>query len=70
MFDAAYEFPPRNSFKNNRVSMKKTLIYSELLYISNHLNETNTNFQKFPFFRGSMVEWDNSPRIKNFELFE
>ena len=70
LFDAAYEFPPRNSFKNNRVSMKKTLIYSELLYISNHLNETNTNFQKFPFFRGSMVEWDNSPRIKNFELFE
>ena len=70
LFDAAYEFPPRHCFLNNRVAIKKTLIYSELLYKSNLLNETNTNYQKFPFFRGSMVEWDNSPRIKNFELFE
>ena len=70
LFDAAYEFPPRHSFQNNRVAIKKTLIYSELLYKNNLFNETNTNFQKFPFFRGSMVEWDNSPRIKNFELFE
>ena len=70
LFNASYEFPPRNSFQNNRILIKKTLIYSELLYKSKHLDETTMNLKKFPFFRGSMVEWDNCPRINNCEIFD
>jgi len=70
LFNASYEFPPRNSFENNRIPEKKTLIYSELIYKSSLLNETSLNLKKFPFFRGSMVEWDNSPRIQNYEIFD
>jgi len=70
LFDASYEFPPRNSFQNNRILNKKTLIYSELLYKSKDFNDTNINLQKFPYFRGSMVEWDNCARINNCEIFD
>ena len=70
LFNASYEFPPRNSFQNNRILNKRTLIYSEILYQTNFLNVTDANFTKFPFFRGSLVEWDNCPRIKNCEIFD
>ena len=70
LFDGAYEFPPRNSFGNHRIPKKNTLIYSELLYKSRDLNETNLDLQKLYFYRGSMLEWDNCPRMKNCEIFE
>ena len=70
LFDATYEFPPRNSFQNHRIPNKRTFIYSELLYKSMNFNEKNTNFEKLPFFRGSMVEWDNCPRMNNCEIFD
>ena len=70
LFDGAYEFPPRNSFENLRIPNKRTLIYSELLYKSSSLNETKIDSKRFLFFRGSMVEWDNSARTKNCEIFE
>ena len=41
LFDASYEFPPRNSFLNQMILNKKTLIYSELLYKSKDFNDTN-----------------------------
>ena len=70
LFNASYEFPPRNSFQNNRILNKNTLIYSELLYKSKNFNDSNISFGSFPFFRGSMVEWDNCPRIINCEVFD
>ena len=70
LFNASYEFPPRNSFQNNRILNKNTLIYSELLYKSKNFNDSNISFKSFPFFRGSMVEWDNCPRIINCEVFD
>jgi hypothetical protein len=70
LFDAAYEFPPRNSFHNHRIPDKKTLIYPELLYKSKNLDESNFNLQNLFFFRGSMVEWDNCPRMNNCEIFD
>ena len=70
LFNASYEFPPRNSFQNNRILKKNTLIYTELLYKSYDFDETNMNYKKFPYFRGTMVEWDNSPRISKCEIFE
>ena len=70
LFDAAYEFPPRNSFHNHRIPGKKTLIYSELLYKSKNLNESNFNLHKLLFFRGSMIEWDNCPRMNTCEIFD
>ena len=70
LFDGAYEFPPRNSFENLRIPNKRTLLYSELLYKSSLFNETRINFKNFSFFRGTMVEWDNSARTINHEIFE
>ena len=70
LFNASYEFPPRNSFQNHRILNKKTLIYSELLYKSKDFNDTNINLEKFPYFRGSMVEWDNCARINNCYIFD
>lgn len=70
LFDATYEFPPRNSFQNHRIPNKRTFIYSELLYKSMNFNEKNANFKKLLFFRGSMVEWDNCPRMNNCEIFD
>ena len=70
LFDGAYEFPPRNSFENLRIPNKNTLIYSEVLYKSIFMDGTNINPKTFTFFRGAMVEWDNSPRTRNSDIFE
>ena len=70
LFDATYEFPPRNSFQNNRIPNKRTFIYSELLYKSLSLNILNADFKKLPFFRGAMIEWDNCPRMNKCEIFD
>ena len=70
LFDAAYEFPPRNSFRNHRIRNKRTFIYSELLYKSRDLKVSDANPQKLLFFRGSMLEWDNCPRIKSCAIFD
>ena len=70
LFDGYYEFPPRNSLLNNRILKKGTFIYSELLYKSRDLNETNLNLGKFPFFRGTMIEWDNCPRKIDCVVFD
>ena len=70
LFDAFYEFPPRYSFTNHRILKKGTYIYSELLYKCRDLNETNLNLEKFPFFRGTMIEWDNCPRKNNCAIFD
>ena len=70
LFNAAYEFPPRNSFHKNRIPNKKTFIYTQLIYNSQNFDENNANFKQLPFFRGSMVEWDNCPRTNNCEIFD
>ena len=70
LFNATYEFPPRNSFQNHRIPNKKTFIYSELLYKSLYLDETKADFNLLPFFRGSMLEWDNCPRMNKCEIFD
>ena len=55
IFDAAYDFPPRNIFKY----IKNHNFYNFLIYKNkNFINLTN----EFPVFRGSMLEWDNTPR--------
>ena len=54
--DAAYDFPPRNIFKYFKYNDYN---YSFLIEKNKHfINLTND----FPVFRGSMLEWDNSPR--------
>ena len=70
LFNASYEFPPRNIQPLYRIFKKKTFIYSELIYKSINFNETKTNSKKFPFFRGSMVEWDNCPRTNKCGIFD
>ena len=59
LFDAAYDFPPRNNiiFKINK---KKLTLFTTLIYKNINFSEASNDF---PIFRGSMLEWDNSPRI-------
>ena len=55
IFDAVYDFPPRNILGCH----KKNRHYNFLIYKNkNFINSTND----FPVFRGSMLEWDNTPR--------
>ena len=70
LFDGGYEFPPRNSFYNHIIYKKNTFIYPELIYKSRYLNEKELNFNIFPFFRGSMLEWDNCARTNRCSTFD
>ena len=60
LFDATYEFSPRDSLKNFVKDMPYSL-YTTILYKDiDYLNIS----QNFPLYRGSMLEFDNSPRKK------
>ena len=60
LFNAAYEFSPRDSLKylvkDMPYSLYTTTLYKDIDYI-------NTN-EDFPLYRGSMLAFDNSPRKK------
>jgi len=60
LFDATYEFSPRDSLKNF-VKDRPYLLYTTTLYKDvEYLNASDD----FPLYRGSMLEFDNSPRKK------
>ena len=65
IFDAAYDFPPRNNivlkFQKKYYALYNTLIYKNINFIKIK--------NEFPIFRGSMLEWDNSPRTGKNGLF-
>ena len=67
LFNGVYEFSPRDSF-NCKIKYSKNLLYTATLYKNiNFINATDD----FPLFRGSMLEFDNSPRIKSYpNIFE
>ena len=67
LFDGVYEFSPRDLF-NCKIKYSSYLLYTSALYKNmNFINITN----EFPLFRGSMLEFDNSPRIKSSpDIFE
>ena len=58
LFDAEYDFPPRN---NISFFFQKKLyrLYTSLIY--KYIEDINSTNEK-PIFRGSMLEWDNTPR--------
>ena len=59
LFDAAYDFPPKNGLFKYKVQNTISRIYTGLIYKS--LNFTN-NRKNFPIFRGSMLEYDDSSK--------
>ena len=60
LFDAVYEFSPRDSLKYS-TKYFPYLLYMMTLYKNlDYVNITND----FPLYRGCMVEFDNSPRKK------
>ena len=68
LFDAAYEFPPKNGLYKFKVQNTISRIYTGLIY--NSLNFTN-NRKNFPIFRGSMLEYDDSSKNgKNGLIFD
>ena len=68
LFDAAYDFPPRNLLRII-TRMKNTLLYTELLYKNIKINNI-IDIKKIPIYRGSMLEWDNSPRTSISTIFD
>ena len=68
LFDAGYDFPPRNRIKEFKVKFKNTFIYSELIYYNMQFNYANIS--NFPIYRGNMLEWDNSPRTNISTIFD
>ena len=60
LFDAAYEFFPNNELVDFTLIRTIIRIYTSIIYFNNNLNNINNDF---PFFRCSMLEWDNT--IKN-----
>ena len=55
LFDAAYDFPPFDGEKFN-ISNSSIQTYTSLIYHNSIFNSKN-----FTIFRGSMLEWDDSP---------
>ena len=70
LFDGAYDFPPRNSFFKHKVKFKNTYIYSEIIYKNLYFEVNDINITEFPIYRGSMLEWDNSPRVKESNIYD
>ena len=68
LFDGAYDFPPRNLLGDLKVKYKNTFIYNGLIY--NNFTFNNINENNFKIFRGSMLEWDNCPRVKECSIFD
>jgi lipopolysaccharide biosynthesis protein len=65
--NGAYEFSPRDCLKN-KVKNMPYLLYMTTLYKNIDYIYTNNTF---PLFRGSMLEFDNSPRKKKeFVIYE
>ena len=60
LFEAVYEFSPRDSLKFFVKDMPYS-VYATVLYKKIDLENTNDDF---PLYRGSMLEFDNSPRKK------
>ena len=66
LFNGAYQFSPRDTmFSSNRIKSKYDnlyYLYSSILYKEFNLTNITNNFH---FFKGSMVEFDNTARKKN-----
>lgn len=61
LFNGVYEFSPRDSF-NYKIKYSNSLLYTTTLY--KNINSINVT-DNFPLLRDCMLEFDNSPRIKN-----
>lgn len=64
LFEAVYEFSPRDSLKLFVKDMPYS-VYATVLYKKIDLENTDDDF---PLYRGSMIEFDNSPRKKEKSL--
>lgn len=68
MFNAVYEYPPYNILSDNLMKNDYYFYYSELIY--KNLNKSYNITNDFPIYRGVMLEWDNSPNLReNFTIF-
>ena len=68
LFNALYEFPPINLFSQNLIRNDNYYFYTNLIY--KKLNESYNITNDVPFYRGIMLEWDNTPSITdNISIF-
>lgn len=70
LFDGAYDFPPRIPIRKYKIKFRNTFIYSEAIYKNNLFLFNNTNKKDFQIYRGSMLEWDNSPRVNTSFIYD
>ena len=60
IFNGVYEFPPMNLFLKNLIKNKNFFYYLGLIYRGFNFTQFYNISDNFPFFRGIMLEWDNS----------
>ena len=65
LFEGVYEFSPRDSLQL-MIRDSLLVLYSSVLYKS--IDSISAN-DDFPLYRGSMTEFDNSPRKKEASSF-
>ena len=66
LFNGVYQFSPRDSFEY-LIKSKSYFLYTGILYKEFNLTNIKNDFY---LFKGSMLEFDNSPRKKEYVLFE
>ena len=66
IFDGVYEFPPRDSL-GYLINNQAYYLYTATLYKDIDFIDLKNNFY---VYRGSMLEFDNTPRKKNSVIFE
>jgi lipopolysaccharide biosynthesis protein len=70
LFNAVYQFSPRDSMTFDTLIKSKTNYYAYTAALYNKFNISDNILDNFQFYRGSMLEFDNSPRkAKDYAIF-
>ena len=70
LFNGVYQFSPRDSMNLTLIKLQSNLyLYTAALY--NEFNLSSINLNNFQFYRGSMVEFDDTPnKVKDYAIFK
>ena len=71
LFNAVYQFSPRDSMTFATLIKSKTNYYAYTASLYNEFNISDNILDNFQFYRGSMLEFDNTPRkAKDYAIFQ
>ena len=71
LFNAVYQFPPRDSMSKSTLIKSQSYYYLYTATLYNRYNLNNISLNDFQFYRGSMVEYDNTAKkSKYYAIFQ